>query len=94
MSAMSIMTDFFVSGHFVDLVLVFLVVEAIVVVGYWRRTQRGIRPAHFLPGLCSGALMLLALRVTLAGGGWIVPTICLGAAGLAHLIDVSRRWQS
>jgi hypothetical protein len=88
------MTEFFAAGHFVDLVLAFLVVEGVFVVGYWRRTGRGIRPAHFLPGLCSGALMLLALRVTLADGGWIVPTICLGAAGLAHLIDISRRWRS
>ncbi|KIZ41243.1 hypothetical protein OO17_15705 [Rhodopseudomonas palustris] len=91
---MATMTGFFASGHFVDLVLLFLVVEAIAVVGYWRRTRRGIRPAEFLPGLCSGALMLLALRVTLAGGGWLVPTLCLGAAGIAHLIDVSRRWRS
>jgi hypothetical protein len=91
---MSTISDFFASGHFVDLVLIFLVVEGIVVVGYWRRTKRGIRPAEFLPGLCSGALMLLALRATIAGWDWIVPTICLGAAGLAHLIDVSRRWRS
>jgi hypothetical protein len=87
------MTEFFESGHFVDLVLAFLLLEAVVVVAYWRRSGRGVAPADFLPGLCSGALMLLALRVTLAGGGWAVPTACLGLAGIAHLVDVVRRWR-
>jgi hypothetical protein len=88
------MADFFASGHFVDLILIFLAGEAVVVVAYWRKTKRGIPPSEFLPGMCSGALMLLALRVTLAGGGWALPSACLGAAGLAHLYDISRRWRS
>lgn len=88
------MPDLFASGAFVDLVLIFLVIETIAIVVWWRWKRRGIAPADFLPGMCSGALMLLALRAVLADAGWALPTICLLAAGVAHLIDVARRWQT
>jgi len=91
---MSMMSDLFTSGVFVDAVLIVLIVEALAVVGYWLWRKRGIAPADFLPGMVSGALMLLALRAVLAGVGWFTPTLCLMAAGGAHLIDVLRRWRN
>ena len=90
---MQMMSELFASGAFVDWVLIFLVVEAAAVIGYWLWRKRGIAPADFLPGMISGALMLLALRAVLAGAGWMVPTLCLMAAGGAHLVDVLRRWR-
>jgi len=89
---MSMMSDLFADGTIVDLILAFLVVEAIAVVGYWRWRRRGVAPADFLPGMISGALMMLALRAVLGGAGWIWPTLCLLAAGAAHLVDLLRRW--
>jgi hypothetical protein len=86
--------EFLAAGHFVDLVLIFLVIEAVWVISHWRKTKRGVAPADFLPGMISGALMLIALRVTIGGGHFLVPTICLCLAGLAHLVDVARRWRS
>ena len=91
---MSMMSDLFASGWVVDLILGFLVLEAAGVVGYWVWRRRGIAPADFLPGLCSGALMLLALRAVLNGSFWVLPSVCLMVAGLAHLVDVMRRWRS
>jgi hypothetical protein len=90
---MSMMSELFASGAFVDMVLIFLLAEAIAVIGYWRWRKRGIAPADFLPGLISGALMMLALRVVIAGTGWLAPTLCLLAAGAAHLVDLVRRWR-
>ncbi|ACF00251.1 hypothetical protein [Rhodopseudomonas palustris] len=90
---MQMMSELFASGTVVDAVLIFLLVEAIGVIGYWLWRKRGIAPADFLPGMISGALMLLALRAVLAGAGWMVPTLCLLAAGGAHLVDVLRRWR-
>ncbi|MFL9500854.1 hypothetical protein KQX63_07610 [Rhodopseudomonas palustris] len=90
---MQMMSELFASGTVVDAVLIFLLVEAIAVIGYWLWRKRGIAPADFLPGMISGALMLLALRAVLAGAGWMVPTLCLMAAGGAHLVDVLRRWR-
>jgi hypothetical protein len=86
------MADLFASGRLIDLILVVVVLEAAVLLLYWARVRRGIAPLDLLPNLCAGAFLLLALRVTLAGGGWMMASLCLAAAGLAHLTDVYRRW--
>jgi len=86
------MAELFTSGRLVDFILAVVVIEAAVLLIYWRWGRRGIAPGDLLPNLCAGAFLLLALRVTL-GGGWIAACGCLAAAGLAHLFDVSRRWR-
>jgi hypothetical protein len=87
------MADLFSSGRLVDLILVVVVLEAAVLVLYWRQARRGIAPFDLLPNLCAGAFLLLALRATLAGAGWMMVSGCLASAGLAHLTDVYRRWR-
>jgi hypothetical protein len=87
------MADLFASGRLIDLILSVVVLEAALLIFYWRSTGRGIAPADLLPNLCAGAFLLLALRVTLAGSGWMMASGCLAAAGLAHLIDVIRQWR-
>ena len=88
------MADLFASGRFVDFILVVVVLEAAALLLYWARARRGIAPLDLLPNLCAGALLLLALRATLAGSGWMIASLCLSAAGLAHLTDVYRRWRN
>ncbi|HEY0328178.1 MAG TPA: hypothetical protein VGC77_03690 [Rhodopseudomonas sp.] len=88
------MADLFANGHFVDLVLIVVALEAVVLIGLWRLMRRGVPPGDFLPNLISGALMLLALRLTLAGYGWQIATACLSLAGVAHLYDIVRRWRN
>ena len=87
------MADLFASGRLVDLILVVVVIEAGVLLLYWARARRGIAPLDLLPNLCAGAFLLLALRATLAGSGWMMASLFLSAAGLAHLTDVYRRWR-
>lgn len=87
------MADLFARGRLVDLILVVVVVEATALLLYWARTRRGVAPLDLLPNLCAGACLLMALRATLAGGGWMIASLCLVAAGLAHLMDVYRRWR-
>jgi hypothetical protein len=87
------MADLFASGRLVDLILTLVVLEAAALLLYWRLARRGIAPFDLLPNLCAGAFLLLALRATLAGGGWMIASGCLAAAGLAHLTDVYRRWR-
>jgi hypothetical protein len=87
------MTDLFASGRLVDLILVLVVIEALALILYWRHTRQGVAPVDLLPNLCAGAFLLLALRVTLAGGSWEIASACLAAAGLAHLTDIGRRWR-
>lgn len=87
------MADLFTSGRLVDLILILVVLEAAALLVYWRRTGRGVAPSDLLPNLCAGAFLLLALRVMLTGGGWMQACGCLAAAGLAHLVDLYRRWR-
>jgi hypothetical protein len=87
------MAELFASGRLVDLILIIVVLEAAFLVMMWRRSGTGVAPLDLLPNLCAGAFLLLALRVTLAGGGWMVACGCLAAAGVAHLTDVYRRWR-
>ena len=88
------MADLFASGRLVDLILFVVVIEAAALLLYWARARRGIPPLDLLPNLCSGVFLLLALRATLAGSGWMMASFFLAAAGLAHLIDVYRRWRT
>ncbi len=87
------MAELFASGRLVDFILVVVVLEAAALLLYWARSGRGIAPLDLLPNLCAGAFLLLALRATLAGSGWMMASLCLAAAGLAHLTDVYRRWR-
>lgn len=87
------MAQVFASGRLVDLILVVVALEAGVLLLYWLRAGRGITPDELLPNLCAGAFLLLALRITLGGGGWMPACGCLAAAGFAHLIDINRRWR-
>jgi hypothetical protein len=86
------MADLFASGRLIDLVLVVVVLEAVLLSLLWRYARRGIAPGDLLPNLCAGAFLLLALRATLAGAAWMLASACLAAAGLAHVIDIYRRW--
>jgi hypothetical protein len=88
------MADLFASGHLVDFILVVAVLEALVLLIYWSRTRRGIAPRDLLPNLFAGVFLLLALRATLAGSGWMLASFFLAAAGLAHLADVTQRWRN
>jgi hypothetical protein len=87
------MAELFASGRLVDLILMVVVLEAVALLLYWHRTRRGNAPFDLLPNLCSGTFLLLALRATLAGSGWMMASGCLALAGLAHLIDIYRRWR-
>lgn len=87
------MAELFASGHLVDFILVVVVIEAAALLIYWARRRRGVAPLDLLPNLCAGVFLLLALRATLAGSGWMLPSLFLAAAGLAHLADVWRRWR-
>jgi hypothetical protein len=87
------MADLFAGGRLVDLIIVVVAIEAAALILYWSRTRRGVAPFDLLPNLCAGAFLLLALRVTLAGGGYMMASGCLAAAGLAHLTDIYRRWR-
>ncbi len=81
---MSTIAALVASGHAVDMVLVFMLVE-----GLWLGRRRA--PADVLFMLLPGALMMLALRAALTGAGclWVASWLLLSLP--AHLEDVRRR---
>ena len=87
------MAKLFANGRFVDLILILVAIEAVILVFYWRSMRRGIAPMDLLPNLVAGAFLLLALRLALGGAGWQLCCGSLAAAGLAHVVDVARRWR-
>ena len=87
------MAELFANGRFVELILILVGIEAACLVFYWRSTGRGIAPVDLLPNLFAGGFLLLALRLALGGAGWQLCCGSLAAAGLAHLVDLGRRWR-
>ena len=87
------MAEWFASGRLVDLILALTVIEAACLVFYWRSRGRGIAPLDLLPNLFAGAFLLLALRLALGGAGWELCCGSLAAAGVAHIVDLVRRWR-
>ena len=88
------MADLFASGRLVDLILVLVLLEALALALYFRATSRGVAIADLLPNLLAGALLLVTLRLALSGADWMSCCATLGAAGLAHVWDLARRWRS
>lgn len=87
------MAELLASGRLVDLILALVVLEAIVLVLWHRRTGRGLVPRDLLPNLAAGACLLLALRAVLAEAPWYCASAALAGAGLAHLLDLGLRWR-
>ncbi|MDQ0327381.1 putative membrane protein [Rhodopseudomonas julia] len=81
------------SGRVADFILLLVVVEAIGLVYFYRRTGHGVRPLDLLINLAAGATLILALRAALVDAGWQAVAFFLALAGLAHLGDLVRRWR-
>lgn len=79
------MDSFFTSGHAVDFVIAFMVVEATILILMKRRALTVI--ITILPG----AVMMLALRAAITGAGWQWVAIWLAVSLPLHLADLRHR---
>lgn len=79
------MTEFFASGHAVDVVLAVLAIEAL-----WLK-WRSNAWKDILPALLPAVLMMIALRAALTGEPWYLVSIPLTLAFPIHLYDLHRR---
>jgi hypothetical protein len=82
----------FASG-LVDGVIVFTLCEGLLLAWWFHRTGRGVAPSQFLANLVSGLCLMLALRSVLAHGAGSMMLLWLTGAGLAHGVDLWRRWR-
>jgi len=85
--------EFVATGRVVDLIVAVMVLEALILAMYRRKSGHGIAVGALLASLVPGLLLVLALRGALVGAGssWIL--VCLAAAFAAHLFDLSQRWR-
>ena len=80
--------------RFIDAVIVFTVLECLGLLAWRLATRRGLAVPDFMANLLSGLCLMIALRC-LAGGSdlrWAALSLLL--AGLAHGLDLRRRWHA
>jgi hypothetical protein len=80
------------TARLVELAMLLVVVEAAALGLYRVVTGRGIPPADAWPNLASGMLLMGACRAALRGESAALP-LWLGAALVAHVYDLRRRWR-
>ena len=77
----------------IDVVIAFTLLEMLALALFHRATGRGLAPRDFLPSLAAGLALMFAVRAGITGAGWAWVAAGLLAAGLAHALDVRRRWR-
>lgn len=87
------MPALFASGLAADLVLGLIVLEALALWLYRRKTGRGPRLREVAPFLAAGACLVLALRAALVGAPWYCIATALALSGVAHGVDLARRFR-
>ena len=87
------MRELFAGGRIVEMILAFMVLEALAIGLYHRRTGRGLSPLDLLLNLAAGALLLLALRAAIVDPDPLAPAPYLAVALFAHVADLARRWR-
>ena len=70
-----------------------LLVEAVLLLAWHRRTGGGLPPRSLLPTLVAGGGLMGALLALLAGAPLGVLPALLALAGIGHVLDLRRRWQ-
>ena len=81
------------SGLWLDIAIAITALELVVLGALHLFSRRGLHPNVWALNLCSGLLLMLALRSTLGGAAWHWPVMCLAASGLIHSADLWRRWR-
>ena len=88
------MDAFFALGYAADVVIAWLLVEAVWIAWFHRRTGGGVAPKDAAAAWCAGLFLALALRGALTDAPAPVLGVLLLAAGVAHLADLRQRWRS
>jgi hypothetical protein len=86
------MAGWVASGAFVDAVIAFTLLEGLALLAWHRSSGRGPAPAAWLPNLAAGLCLMLALRAAIAGAAWPWIVAAVAGAGVAHALDLRRRW--
>ncbi len=87
------MAAFLSDAWIVDAIIALVAIEAVVLVLWRTRTGGGLPIAEIIANLSSGAALLLALRMALAGASTSVLAL-LSVALIAHVGHLASRWEA
>jgi hypothetical protein len=85
------MAELFSTGFIADIILAFMALEAIALVLYKLKTNRGFTPASVFWMLLPGACLVLALRAVLVGASWQWVALAVSVSLIAHLGYLRQR---
>ncbi len=86
--------DLVTSGRIVDIMIVFVIIEVVLLLGYERATGRGVAPYSLLVNVGAGGSLMLALRAVFSEADWTIVAGCLVASLVFHTLDIRQRWRS
>lgn len=85
------METLFDNGAIVLVILVLVVIEAVALFVYHRKTGRGIAAIPMLANLAAGGCLMLAIRSALLDHPWTTVGLFMALALIAHLLDFGSR---
>ncbi len=86
-------SDIISSGRIVDIMVVFVIIEVLVLVVYWKRTGRGVPTVPLLANVGAGGSLMLALGATMKGFDTQIIALCLVSSLVFHVTDLLIRWK-
>ena len=81
------------NGHWVDLALLITMAELLALAAWQRFSGAALPWPAYGWNLLSGLCLMVALRLALTGGPWALQALCLATSGMAHVLDLRRRWR-
>ncbi|MEO0322684.1 MAG: hypothetical protein AAF447_06990 [Myxococcota bacterium] len=81
-------------GSLVDVAIAAIVLEALLLLVYRRRTGRGLAPLDVFGQLLAGAILLVAVRLAVTGAPTELVLLALALSFPAHVFDLLRRFRS
>ena len=84
-------TALFTTGVIADVMLAFMVLEAMFLIGYRLKTGRGLTPSAVFWVLLPGTCLVLAMRAALVGASWQWVALAVSISLVAHLGDLRQR---
>jgi hypothetical protein len=83
----------FATGQIADVILLLMALEGAILAGLKLTAGRGIPLSILATNLAAGACLIMALKSVLTGASYEYAALWLAGSLVAHVADLSARWQ-